>query len=37
MDIAHGKVEDLNLYAYKQIMAKISGWPLGGRKGVYNV
>lgn len=38
MDVAHGKVEDLNLYAYKQIMAKVTGWPLGGRKeDVYNV
>ena len=38
MDCAHGKVEDLNLYAYKQIVHKITGWPLGGRNSdIYNV
>ncbi len=35
MDCAHGKVEDLNLYVYKQIVSKITGWPLGGRE-TYN-
>lgn len=31
MDCANGNVEDLNLFAYKQIISKITGWPLGGR------
>ena len=28
---ANGSVEDLNLYCYKEVMAKITGWPLGHR------
>lgn len=31
MDVAGGKVEDLNLFVYKQINSKITGWPLGDR------
>lgn len=31
LDVAHGNVEDLNLYAYKKIISKITGWPLGNR------
>lgn len=29
MDCAGGRAEDLNLYAYKQMFSKITGWPLG--------
>lgn len=31
MDCANGVVEDLNLYCYKKIISKITGWPLGGK------
>lgn len=31
MDTAKGNVEDLNLYAYKIVHNKITGWPLGDR------
>jgi glucosamine-6-phosphate deaminase len=31
MDVAHGSVEDLNLFAYRQLHRKITGWPLGDR------
>lgn len=31
MDCANGCVEDLNLYVYKKIINRITGWPLGGR------
>lgn len=31
MDVAKGHVEDLNLFAYKQLHSKITGWPLGDR------
>lgn len=31
MNVAKGKVEDLNLYVYKQINSKITGWPLGDK------
>ncbi len=31
VDIANGSVEDLNLYCYKKIIGKITGWPLGNR------
>lgn len=31
MNVASGHVEDLNLYVYKQINSKITGWPLGDR------
>jgi glucosamine-6-phosphate deaminase len=36
MDVADGRVEDLNLFAYKQIHSKITGWPLGDRPQNYN-
>lgn len=29
MNCAGGKVEDLNLFVYKQLVSKITGWPLG--------
>jgi glucosamine-6-phosphate deaminase len=31
IDCAKGSVEDLNLYCYKKIIKKITGWPLGHR------
>ena len=31
MNVAKGKVEDLNLYVYKQLSSKITGWPLGDK------
>lgn len=31
MECANGCVEDLNLYVYKKIINRITGWPLGGR------
>lgn len=31
VDCAEGNVEDLNLFVYKQIVNKITGWPLGKR------
>lgn len=31
VDCAHGSVEDLNLYVYKKIISRITGWPLGNR------
>lgn len=36
MDCAGGRVEDLNLFAYKQLLSKISGWPLGDRPHAYD-
>ena len=36
MDVADGRVEDLNLFADKQIHSKITGWPLGDRPQNYN-
>jgi len=31
MECADGNVEDMNLYVYKKILNRISGWPLGGK------
>jgi hypothetical protein len=31
VDCSNGSVEDLNLYVYKKIVSKITGWPLGNR------
>ena len=31
MECAHGKAEDLNLFVYKKIISKITGWPIGNR------
>ena len=31
MDVAKGQVEDLNLFVYKNLHKKITGWPLGNR------
>lgn len=36
MDVAKGNFEDLNLFAYKQVHSKITGWPLGDRPSEYN-
>ena len=35
-ECAKGVVEDLNLYCYKKIISKITGWPLGN-KPIQNV
>ena len=31
VECANGCVEDLNLYVYKKIINRITGWPLGGK------
>lgn len=31
MGVANGNVEDMNLYVYKKILNRISGWPLGAK------
>jgi glucosamine-6-phosphate deaminase len=31
MDVAKGNVEDLNLFAYRQLHGKITIWPLGDK------
>lgn len=31
INVAQGSVEDLNLFVYKKIISKITGWPLGNR------
>ena len=31
METAGGKAEDLNLFTYKKIISKITGWPIGNR------
>ena len=31
MDCASGKVEDLNLFIFKKMVPKITGWPIGNR------
>lgn len=31
MDCANGKAEDLNLFCYKKLISKITGWPIGNR------
>lgn len=36
MNVARGNVEDLNLFVYKHLHAKITGWPLGDRPAESN-
>lgn len=31
MECADGKTEDLNLFVFKKMIAKITGWPIGNR------
>lgn len=35
VECAGGSVEDLNLYVYRQIVSKITGWPLGNKPADY--
>jgi glucosamine-6-phosphate deaminase len=35
LECAGGSVEDLNLYVYRQIVLKITGWPLGNKPNDY--
>lgn len=36
MDVAKGNYEDLNLFAYKHVHSKITGWPVGGRPDTFD-
>ena len=31
MESANGKAEDLNLFVFKKMISKITGWPIGNR------
>ena len=37
MECAKGKVEDLNLFCYKKLISKITGWPVGNRPDLNDI